>query len=126
MNDLSLGLRENRTSFEPGELLQGAARWELKAAPKLAEIRLVWFTRGKGTEDIEPMDTVAFDVPLAGDVRDFQITLPRAPYSFSGRLISLIWAVELVLEPGSLFTRIEITLAPGGAEVVLPQLPGKT
>ena len=47
------------------------------------------------------------------------MTLPAGPYSFSGRLISLIWALELVAEPGNHVARVEITLGPDGQEVVL-------
>lgn len=117
---LQLGLRENRTAYAPGEELAGAALWELDAAPTLAEVRLVWSTKGKGTEDAAVVATVPFAAPQAGDTRPFSIRLPASPYSFSGKLISLLWAVELVLQPGNLHQRIEIVVAPGHAEVLLP------
>ena len=44
---------------------------------------------------------------------------PEAPHSFSGALISLIWAVELLVEPGGLSERIEITVSPTGEEILL-------
>jgi hypothetical protein len=118
---IQLGLRENRTAYCPGDELTGAALWELDTAPTLAEVRLVWSTKGKGTEDAALVATVAFDAPLAGDTRPFSLRLPESPYSFSGRLISLVWAVELVLEPGHRSQRVEIVVAPEGAEVVLPR-----
>ena len=118
---LQLGLRENCTAFSPGEELTGAALWELAEPPQLAEVRLVWSTKGKGTEDAAVAATVAFETPLAGDTRPFSLRLPAAPYSFSGKLISLVWAVELVLQPGNLCERVEIVVAPGGREVLLPR-----
>jgi hypothetical protein len=118
---LQLGLRENRTAYAPGDELAGAALWELDAPPTLAEVRLVWSTKGKGTEDAAVAATVAFDAPQAGDTRPFSLRLPAAPYSFSGKLISLVWAVELVLQPGNRCDRREIVVAPGGAEVLLPR-----
>jgi hypothetical protein len=121
MTTIQLGLRENRTAYSPGEELAGAARWELEAPPRLAEVRLVWSTKGKGTEDAEVVATVAFEAPQAGDARPFSLRLPAAPYSFSGRLISLMWTVELVLQPGDLCDRIAIVVAPAGREVVLPR-----
>jgi len=123
---LQLGLRENRSTFSPGEELAGAALWEGDAPPTLAEVRLVWSTKGKGTEDAAVVETVAFADPQAGDTRPFSFRLPAAPYSFSGKLISLVWAVELVLQPGPRCDRREIVIAPGGAEVLLPRLPKKT
>lgn len=118
---IQLDLRENRTAYSPGEELVGAALWELDAPPTLAEVRLVWSTKGKGTEDAAVAATVAFDAPRAGDTRPFVLRLPAAPYSFSGKLISLVWAVELVLQPGARCERVEIVVAPGGAEVLLPR-----
>lgn len=121
MSKLQLGLRENRTAFSPGEELAGAALWECDAPPTLAEIRLVWSTKGKGSEDAAVVDRVSFDVPQAGDTRPFTLRLPAAPYSFSGKLISLVWAVELVLQPGNRCERREIVVAPNGVEVLLPR-----
>jgi hypothetical protein len=123
---VKLGLRDNRTAFSPGDELAGAALWELEAPPKLAEVRLVWSTRGKGTEDAEVVVTVAFDAPLAGDTRPFTLRLPDGPYTFSGKLISLVWAVELVVRPGEDCDRVEIVLAPGGVEVLLPREESQT
>ena len=48
---IRLGLRENKTAFRPGETIAGAVLWEFAKPPASAEVRLVWFTRGKGTED---------------------------------------------------------------------------
>jgi hypothetical protein len=45
--------------------------------------------------------------------------LPEGPYSFSGKLISLIWALELACSPGSETVRREITVSPTGHEIVL-------
>jgi hypothetical protein len=118
---IQLGLRENRTAYAPRDELVGAALWELEAAPTSAEVHLVWSTKGKGTEDAALAATVTFDAPLAGDTRPFSLRLPASPYSFSGRLISLVWAVELVLQPANLSQRVEIVVAPGGAEVILPR-----
>jgi hypothetical protein len=57
--------------------------------------------------------------PLLEETRSFRFRLPEAPYSFSGKLISLVWALELVLEPSKEVTRREIIVAPGGQEVHL-------
>lgn len=115
---LQIGLRENRTALAPGDTIAGAVIWELDAAPSMAELRLLWFTRGKGTEDLAVVETVAFDNPKAGDTRPFSIRAPESPYSFSGKLISILWALELVLEPGGHCERIEVIIGPGGREIV--------
>lgn len=117
--NLHLGLRDNQTAYRPGEEIGGAAHWELERMPKSAEVRLCWFTRGKGTEDSAVVETIHFEAPQQGDVRTFAFRAPAEPYSFSGKLISLIWCVELVIQPGDFFERIEITLGPQGKEVLL-------
>lgn len=117
--NIQLGLRENQIAFRPGAEIAGAAHWELATAPKTAEVRLAWFTRGKGTEDAAVVETIPFESPKEGDVRTFSFRAPLEPYSFSGKLISLIWCVELVIEPGKRFQRHEITIGPEGREVVI-------
>src|SRR4051812_4642676 len=114
-----IGLKGNRKAFAPGEEIAGAVRWECDAAPTAAEVRLAWFTRGKGNEDAAVVETIAFDAPQAGDTREFAFVAPEAPYSFSGTLISLIWVVELVLQPGEEFERVEIVIGPEKDEVLL-------
>ena len=120
---IRLGLRENKTAFRPGESIAGAVLWELEKAPDMAEVRLLWFTRGKGTEDGAIVETVKLDAPPAADTREFSFTAPNGPYSFSGTLIALLWAVEFVADPGEEFQRIEITIAPDAREITLPKIP---
>ena len=119
---IRLGLRENQTAFRPGEAITGAVLWEFDAPPKSAEVRLVWFTRGKGTEDGGIASSVAFDAPPAADTREFSFNAPNGPYSFSGTLIAVMWAVEFVVKPGSEFQRIEIVIAPDAQEIHLPRI----
>ena len=123
---IRLGLRENRTAFRPGEIIEGAVLWEFEKAPSIAEVRLIWFTRGKGTEDGETAATVKFENPTVGDTRQFSFTAPNGPYTFSGTLIALIWAVEFVSKPGKDFERIEIVIAPESREILLPKIPQPT
>ncbi len=120
MNQLRIGTREERKHYRPGEELVGAAGWELDKAPAAVEVRLIWFTRGKGTEDVGVVDTVRFDETKAAEARPFRFRLPDAPHSFSGKLISLIWAVEAVALPSKEAARFEFALGPEGRELVLP------
>jgi hypothetical protein len=121
MNQLRIGTRDNQTEFRPGDEVQGAAGWQLEQPAKAVEIRLFWYTRGKGTEDIGLVGTVRFEQPKQEEARPFQFQLPASPYSFSGKLISLIWALELVVEPGPHSARLELTVSSTGQEVRLHQ-----
>jgi hypothetical protein len=119
MNQLQIHTPEGRTNFEPGAEVEVALAWDLEAAPQSLELRLVWNTAGKGTTDLSVVRSYPIDSPAPRDSQQLTISLPTSPYSFSGQLVSLVWALELVALPGMQATRQEIILAPAGREVVL-------
>ena len=119
MNELKILLADDRKQFRPGETLQGIAGWRLTAIPRRVDLRLFWYTRGKGTEDVGVANRIGFEQPQAEEGRRFSFVLPEEPYSFSGQLLSLVWALELVVEPGAQTTRLEFVLSPSGEEIIL-------
>lgn len=119
MNELKLGLRDNRTQFRPGDEITGAAGWKLDQPPDAVEVRLFWRTEGKGTSDTQVVHTARFDKPSPEDARPFAFTAPNAPYSFSGKLVSLVWALEMVIKPGNDASRIDVIIAPAAQEILL-------
>ena len=119
MSELKILVRDERRSFRPGEAVEGVAGWRLDQPPKSVELRLFWFTRGKGTDDVGVVNQVRLDAPQLEEGRKFSFTLPAEPFSFSGRLISLIWAIELVVEPGGRSARYDFVMSPTGAEILL-------
>ena len=120
-SELRILLRDERRNFRPGETVEGVAGWCLDKPPKSVELRLFWFTRGKGTEDVGVVNQVRFDAPQLEEGRRFSFTLPAEPYSFSGQLISVIWALELVVEPGERSIRVELVMSPTAEEILLHQ-----
>jgi len=125
MTFIEIELDDGRTSFRPGEELAGSVLWDLsegesvQSAPDSAEVRLVWFTRGRGDRDSGIVAAEELAGPQAVDRRRFRFTLPAGPYSVSGKLVSIVWAVEVVLEPGSRAARTEIVVSPTGREILL-------
>lgn len=117
-SSLSLQLDENTQAIVPGGILKGTARWHSDVPHARIELRLFWFTNGKGTQDLHIIQTLPLPFSPSG-TEDFQIQLPHSPYSMSGRLITLTWALELVLEPGGEATRKEFILSPNGREILL-------
>jgi hypothetical protein len=130
----------------PGDLLEGTVRWQLAAAPRDAELRLVWSTVGAGLADehvVETLDVAglpaaapAITVPegpyrgaqvvdalapgalKASDARRFQLRAPLAPPSFRGALVRLSWRLELWVESAS--TSRPLVIAPARLPLELP------
>lgn len=119
MGKLSIELNDGKEAFAPGEQVEGRIEWTLDANPKALELSLLWYTSGKGTRDIAVLQTNRVDGPGAFGSDKFSFALPGGPYSFSGRLISLIWALELTCTPGNETIRKEIVVSPTGREIVL-------
>ncbi|HLH27702.1 MAG TPA: hypothetical protein VKW77_02225 [Acidimicrobiales bacterium] len=124
MSRIQVELADGKTTYRPGEAVEGVAFWELDAPPASIEIRLFWRTQGKGTVDVQVVEAL----PQAGagpsDRRAFRFLLPAAPYSVSGVLVSIVWGVEVVAEPRSESAAVEITVSPTGEEIRLRKATG--
>jgi hypothetical protein len=119
MSELEIKTHEDRTDFLPGEELAGEVSWQTDSAPGPVELRLFWHTEGKGTRDVEVIECISFNVPGRQDRRDFRFQLPDSPYSFSGKLISVVWALELVLPSTGETERLDIVISPTRGEIAL-------
>ncbi len=125
MGKLSIELNGGKDAFAPGELVEGRIEWGLDANPKALELSLLWYTSGKGTRDVGVLQTSRIDNPGASGSDQFSFALPAGPYSFSGKLISLIWALELTYTPGDETAREEIIVSPTGREILLSNVAGQ-
>jgi len=123
MTQLRIELAGDRLAFNPGEELVGSVNWSNEQAPRSLELRLFWFTRGKGTEDVGLVENLNFEQPLPQETRSFRLKLPQAPYSCLGTLVSVVWALELIAYPSKAVTRQEIEVGPGRKAVRLGTAP---
>lgn len=115
---MNIQIDSNQTHFSPGENISGIASWAGAATEATTVVlRLFWFTRGRGTQDIELVQEARW--PAAQGQAPFSWDLPAEPYSFSGRLVSLTWALELVILPEEIAERQEFQYGPGAKEVEL-------
>jgi hypothetical protein len=119
MDVIEIHLDRESVSFLPGEPISGAVSWQLDAPATGMEVRLFWYTRGKGTTDVQVVKAQQFDAAGLAGRRNFRFVLPAEPYSFSGKLISLVWALEAVVQPGDRSQRLELVVGPRGEEVRL-------
>lgn len=117
---LHITLTGQRTAFQPGDEIAGTATWRCAEPPNRVEICLGWHTSGKGTRDSETVATEVVPNPAASGQHTFRFTAPAQPHSFSGRLISLVWSVELIVDPSEEVERVEVVIAPDTREIELP------
>lgn len=122
MSRLLLSLEGDRRTFRPGEIVSGQVGWNLARHPAAVVLRLFWRTSGRGTSDLTVVDEVRFHGAASEDHHPFQFTLPVQPYSFSGKLISLVWGLELRAEPIDVSAHEYITVSPSGCEITLPAM----
>jgi len=109
MADLRIETLEHRTHFAPGEAIEGVAGWEVDKPPAGgATLRLFWRTEGKGTQDMGLGEEVTFDAPGAVDARTFRLTAPRGPWSHDGKLVAIVWALELSVGKESCVLDVEV------------------
>lgn len=119
MSQLELKTRDGRTHFAPGETITLDLEWDLAQRPERLELCLLWHTEGKGDEDGEVEARESIDTNEARGKRSIQIPVPRRPYSFVGKLISLRWFLELSAWPSKESTLVEISISPGDGPVRL-------
>lgn len=106
--------------FRPGEPIRGTidtSDWEAERV----DVRLFWYTRGKGDSDSEVIQSKSFPLPANDSTIVFEFTAPHRPYSFSSKLITLNWAIEAVLFPEGTAERVDLTISPQAREIALDQ-----
>ncbi len=116
---LTLQTTDGGTWFKPGKLIEGRASWHLDGEGDAVEVRLFWYTTGKGSQDVEIVRRFRTDSPETSGHHDFSIRAPEGPYSFSGKLITLAWAIELVALPSGQTERLDLLIGPTPVEVDL-------
>ena len=117
--DVELVLGVPAGAFEPGAPVTGTASWRADRPPTSVEVRLFWYTRGEGTRDLAVVDVAVLPEPQAIDRRPFSVVLPLLPPSFRGRLVEVVWAVEVVALPSEEAATREIVVGPGGRRIDL-------
>lgn len=107
-----------RDAFVPGDTLRGTLHWTAEASPDAVELRLLWTTEGRGDRDVGVVQRLRIEAPGPTGSSAFRFELPSGPWSCSGRLVSISWALEAVMDDDAV-VRHELTLAPDGREIAL-------
>jgi hypothetical protein len=117
MHELEIRTRDDKTGFLPGEELSGEAVWRLDSPPASVELRLFWYTDGRARREVNIVERISFDNPMQHDHRNFLFRLPDMPYSFSGKYVSVLWALELEVPSSGRTERLDIVMSPTGSEI---------
>jgi len=113
----------SEASFRPGEVISGSVQWNEEEGDTM-EVRLIWYTRGKGDRDFELVATHTVSAFGPAGSERFEFMAPNRPQSFSGKLIFLQWALEAIVFPGQNSDRLDLTISNTGNEIdLLPPHP---
>jgi hypothetical protein len=104
-------------AYAPGDAIEGCVLWE-GGQPASLQLRLFWFTQGKGTQDVEVVEALNLNPSGESGEVPFQLIAPGKPHSFSGKLLSLGWALEAIGKPNGL-ARQDVVIAPERREINL-------
>lgn len=117
---IQVELSNRNVSFQPGEKISGEVTWsQMETTPDSMDIRLIWYTSGKGDTDISIVNSTLVENAGNSGETTFEFAAPKRPYSFAGKLIALTWAIEAVALPQRESERVEFTLSPSGQQIAL-------
>lgn len=106
--------------YLPGEDISGQIAWkDLPVDCERLEIRLIWYTQGKGDQDFGIADSSVISKPAVQGSASYGFTAPHRPYTMQGKLLQLCWAVEVVSFPSHQTQKQELTISPNRAAIQL-------
>ncbi len=117
--NLRLQLNQDPATLVPGQTIDGTVGWERESPPKKAMLRLFWYTEGRGTQDVGVIEEITLPIDQRAMKGTFRFNIPDSPYSFQGQLITLKWAIELVLNKGKEVERLDLIVSPWVEQVKL-------
>lgn len=120
--ELSLQLNQDPTTLVPGQVIDGVVEWRLDSPPKTAALRLFWYTEGRGTQDVGVVEEINLPTQRREGRGTFRFTIPLAPFSFQGQLVTVKWAVELLFNKGKDVQRLDLIVSPWVEQVKLQQV----
>jgi hypothetical protein len=91
----AITLRNSDNRVKPNGRVEGVVSWDPASAPAWLELRLVWHTEGKGTREVMVVGRVPLTDVRVANQRTFSFTLPAMPYTYHGRILSIMWSVDL-------------------------------
>lgn len=118
---MKLEIDNDQKNFVPGHQISGNVVWEdFPPETTHLEVRLIWYTQGKGTRDFELTAAVRVECAnIPTGRKTFQFVAPHRPFSFSGSKLSVVWGLEIIDFPSKDSMVTEICISPTGQEIRL-------
>ena len=111
--------------FAPGETMVITLASDASSKTDPLTVQLGWFTEGRGTRDASVVWSEELAGLAPGADRTFEVRLPETPWTFSGRLVSVSWRLEVLDAKRQPLVAVPLVIAPGGQPVVLPEIPAE-
>lgn len=99
---ISIQLDDGHRIYRPGEMLLGAYQIDAVEPAELraVEVSVLWFTEGKGEEDLSVHHFERLTLDDAPQMnlqewRRFQAVLPNSPLTYEGVLVKICWCVRV-------------------------------
>jgi len=122
MSNIQITLDEHERGYRSGERISGNVVWKHEPSKKNKPVRvnLIFYTEGRGSRDVEIVDTL--ELPIDQKSANFSFLLTGDPPSFSGALISLSWAIEAVLPSPKSSDKVDFIVSESGKPVHLNEI----
>ena len=118
---IEIRMKDDKTRFSPFDQMEAEITWDSSVVHDI-KVELLWSTRGRGSEDTYVQDARRIAVKQErSSMKNLIFQAPVGPYSFSGKLISLIWYLSASDEGGSQSAELELVIAPGEKEIIIDQ-----
>lgn len=118
---MSTTITIERRDLRPHDTVTGRVAWQLEKEPRDLELRLCWFTSGRGTEESRTIEALRLGDGLRGE-KAFSFRLPAEPWSINGTLVRIAWALEVVAKKTGSLAVEELVVAPQRREIGLRQI----
>jgi hypothetical protein len=100
--EITISLTDNGRACNPGETISGEYAFVnvLPGELKAVEVSVLWYTEGKGDEDLAVHAFWRFNAE-GGSLPDprrparFEAALPHSPLSYEGHLLKIRWCVRV-------------------------------
>ena len=120
MNKIQIILESESNNFLPYEEIPFLINWDLQDLKEnKVEVHLFWYTKGCGIEDLEIIETKHFNIAAEKGQKKLMFNAPQYPYSFSGKYVSVIWAIEAVFEKSKISSMVTFDITPFRKKIVL-------